>query len=73
MQLGLQDSIVLTAVAAMPCAADPVTDLPSLLAVWDGDDLGDNFMAWDEGKAVAKAGMLDNLVGVAHATRQYFG
>ena len=57
---------------AVPWRTDAVAFLPSLLRRWNGSDIADDFMAWDNWKAIAEATEANYLVRVTNAAGQDF-
>jgi len=49
-------------VAAVPWSTDAVAFFPSLLGRRNGSDLTDDFVAWDNWKAIAEAAKANYLV-----------
>lgn len=52
-------------VTAVPWPADAVADFPRFLRIRDSDDVADDFVAGDDGEAVAEHPVLYGGVGVA--------
>jgi hypothetical protein len=49
-------------VTSVPWPTNPIPILPSLLAVTDGDDIANDFVAWDDGEGVSETTALDDGV-----------
>lgn len=53
--------------ASVPTPAHAISDLPFLFCVWDGSDVANDLVPWNDGKAVAEQPEPDGLVGMTYA------
>ena len=56
----------------MPCTSNSVTNLPSLLVVWDGRYVSDYSVAGNDGESIAHGSRLDQCIRVPDSASQDF-